>query len=94
MSKVMTFNAKNNPHIRVKMIWPLQKNSLSTELDESVFLLSNFSIYFPSLSIEFHHLKPTNSLPEIFLMTQKSKAPKMTTKIKTRTVGRKTGKIR
>ncbi len=43
------------------------------------FLLSKIHTSEPSSLTSFHHLRPTSSLPEMFLTSQKSIAPRMIT---------------
>ena len=86
-SNPSTFRMRNNPHTNVPIIWPLQKNVLSTGLGWNSFeWVSNFHTSLPFSSYELHHLSPTKILPDIFLTTQKSNEPRMVTKIKVRTL--------
>lgn len=83
MFKDSTFKMNKIAQTAVPISWLDQKNALSTLF---VFLswswLSNFQIYFPSLSDSLHHLNPTKSLPVTFFTTQKSKELNTITNIK------------
>jgi hypothetical protein len=52
-----------------------QKTVLSAVDSIFSFLLSKIHTSSPLLFISFHHLNPTNFLPEIFFTIQKSTAP-------------------
>ena len=59
----------------------IQKIVVSIDLAFFSFSLSNTHISVPSSFTSFHHLRPTNTLPAIFLTNQKSREFNNTTSI-------------
>ena len=57
-------------------LWECKELTIQWIIDNIIqtFLVSKTQVLVPSSSTLFHHLNPTNNLPVIFLITQKSRA--------------------
>ena len=73
--KVINLNKNKIAHPPPFIYKEVQKTDLSAVASIFSFLLSKIHTSFPSFFTSFHHLSPTNSLPLIFLVIQKSTEP-------------------
>lgn len=77
----ITLKKKNTPQNKGVIYNEPQKIEVSIFVSLISLADSNIHSSVPSSFTSFHHLKPTNNLPEIFLTNQKSNAEHITIRI-------------